>query len=70
MAAESSSKGLFVAPMTSTRSSFELCTPSNAAKNSVFIRLEDSCSDSFREQMIESISSKKYGYLRQQKQMA
>ena len=36
----------------------ELLTPSNAVKNSVFIRREDSCSFSLRVVSSESISSK------------
>ena len=50
---------LFVAAMTSTRSSWEEATPSNWRKNSVLIRRTQSCSPSFRAESNESTSSMK-----------
>ena len=64
MAAESNSSGLLVAPMTSTLPLLSVLlsltparTPSKAAKNSVFILRDDSCSSDFLDVRMESISS-------------
>ena len=68
MAAKSSSSGLLVAPMTSTKSlallslmlsSLSLTRPSKAAKNSVLSLVEDSLSLEDRDCRMESTSSEK-----------
>ena len=57
--ASSISWGLFVAPITSMRSSLTLCSPSNWHKNSVFSLRLASCSPSLRSDKRLSISSTK-----------
>ena len=56
-AASSSSKGRFVVPITSNRSSFELVSPSRHEKNSVLSLLDASCSEDFLADKSESTSS-------------
>mmetsp|Transcript_29373 Transcript_29373/g.49409 ORF Transcript_29373/g.49409 Transcript_29373/m.49409 type:complete len:232 (-) Transcript_29373:750-1445(-) len=56
-AASSNSSGLFVAPITRTRSSDDDKTPSNCTRNSVLSRRLASCSEEDRSVNMESISS-------------